>query len=140
MRAVLDIVERVEGIDPERFWSGRPAAARWRSMSDKYAKLARIARMPDDPGRKVALRDAAKRWPGSLREAELIGPERVDLRLREARHAGQVSGISRRELLARGAAAAAVAAPTPPGRKASDPTSAWNHTAPTTSAAPAERV
>ncbi len=48
-------------------------------MVDKYASLATLARLPEDR-RKPSLREAAKRWPGSLREAELIGPDRVDAR------------------------------------------------------------
>lgn len=53
----------------------------WAAMADKYGQLAALATQPEGDPRKNALRQVAARWPGALREAELIGPERVDARL-----------------------------------------------------------
>ena len=79
MSVVLDVRERVAGCEPSRFWDAAPEPDAWATMVDKYASLARLAGLAHDR-RTPALRDASARWPGSLREAELIGPERVDAR------------------------------------------------------------
>ncbi len=84
----LDIRPRVAGIDPAAYWDAAPGRAAWAAMSSKYAELAVLARLPEDE-RKPALREAASRWPGSLREAELIGPDRVD-----ARRAAATAGLA----------------------------------------------
>lgn len=60
-------------------------------MVRKYAALARLARLPEGK-RKLALRAAATRWPGSLREGELIGPTEV-----AAREAAAQAGLSEPE-------------------------------------------
>jgi len=75
----LRIGERVPGFDPAEFWQAAPGRDRWQSMIDKYAALAELARLPEEQ-RAPTLRQAASRWPGSLREAELIGPAYVDAR------------------------------------------------------------
>ena len=72
---------RVPGLDPGEFWDRPASVADWSAMADKYAALTELARLPDDPQRKPALRRAARRWPGSLREAELIGPVEVEARV-----------------------------------------------------------
>jgi len=45
-------------------------------MAEKYAALAALVALPEGPAQDAALREAARRWPGSLREAQLAGPER----------------------------------------------------------------
>ncbi len=73
------IQTRVPGFDPARFWATAPGPEAWQAMVEKYAALAELARLPEDR-RGAALRAASRRWPGSLREAELIGPTAVDER------------------------------------------------------------
>ena len=63
-------------LDPEQFWREAPGAEVWAEMLAKYAALAELAELGEHE-RQGSLRAAATRWPGSLREAELIGPERV---------------------------------------------------------------
>lgn len=43
-------------------------------MAEKYAALAAVVVLPPGPTQNAALRAAAQRWPGCLREAQLIGP------------------------------------------------------------------
>jgi hypothetical protein len=80
----LPIRARVRGIDPAEFWQAATGQAQWQAMLDKYTTLAQLAVLPEHE-RGPSLRAAASRWPGSLREAELIGPERVDQRTAAAR-------------------------------------------------------
>lgn len=75
----LPIRTRVPGFDPAEFWQAAPGRERWQAMVDKYALLGRLAALPEQQ-RGPTLREAASRWPGSLREAELIGPQRVHAR------------------------------------------------------------
>lgn len=75
----LHVRTRVPGLDPAEFWQAVVVRDAWQSMIDKYATLARLAVTPEDQ-RPPSLREAASRWPGSLREAELIGPAQVDAR------------------------------------------------------------
>jgi hypothetical protein len=84
----LAIRPRVAGFDPAEFWDAAPGREQWQSMIDKYTVLAQLAKLPEDQ-RAPVLREAASRWPGSLREGELIGPERVD-----ARAAAAVAGLA----------------------------------------------
>lgn len=87
----LRIRSRVPGFDPEAYWRAPPGRGRWEAMVAKYEVLGRLARLPEAQ-RKPSLREAASRWPGSLREAELIGPERV-----EARAAAAAAGLTEPE-------------------------------------------
>ncbi|MFO7563246.1 MAG: hypothetical protein R6X02_11435 [Enhygromyxa sp.] len=89
---ILRVRERVPGFDPAGFWQAAPGPDRWQAMIDKYATLAALARLSEDR-RAPTLREAASRWPGSLREAELIGPAQVDARASAAR-----AGLARPDL------------------------------------------
>lgn len=75
----LEIRPRVPAIEPAVFWRAAPGRAAWAAMVDKYAALATLAGLFEDQ-RKPSLREASWRWPGSLREGELIGLEQVDAR------------------------------------------------------------
>lgn len=62
----------------------------WREVFDKYEALASCARMAEGErgdDYKHSLRALSRRWPGALREGELIGPQRVAAR-RESALAG----------------------------------------------------
>lgn len=73
--------ERVQGFDPAEFWQELPPSSAWVSMLAKYEALASVGRLAAGPRGdeyRAALRDLSARWPGALREGELIGPGRVD--------------------------------------------------------------
>jgi hypothetical protein len=67
------------------YWD-RPFAAA-ASMAAKYAALLAAVAQPE-PERKLALRAAAQRWPGSLRECQLVDPQ-----LYAARGAAAARGV-----------------------------------------------
>jgi hypothetical protein len=46
------------------------------AMAEKYAALAALEALPTGPAQDAALRAAAARWPGCLRESQLAGPAR----------------------------------------------------------------
>ncbi len=83
------IRERVPGFDPREFWSAELDQDRVLAMRDKYEAQAELATTSDPATRKLRLKALARRWPGSLREAELIGPTRVGERLEQARLAAR---------------------------------------------------
>jgi hypothetical protein len=79
---------RVSGLDPSEFWQEKPDSHAWSSMLDKYEALAsagRLAAGPRGEDYRTALIELSSRWPGALREGELIGPDRVDARRSAAR-------------------------------------------------------
>jgi len=66
-------------------YAGRPLARDGcAAMAEKYAALAALVRLPAGPVQDAALRTTARRWPGSLREAQLAGPERCRERRAQA--------------------------------------------------------
>jgi hypothetical protein len=81
------MVESVVVADPTTFWGEalRPGACA--AMVAKYDALALLEAMPTGPRRDRAIRRAAARWPGSLRESQLAGPAVCGAR-REAALAG----------------------------------------------------
>jgi hypothetical protein len=87
----VDVRARVPGLDPAEFWALPLAHERVLAMRDKYEAELALARLPhDSPQQREAIRELARRWPGSLREAELIGPQRA-----EARRAAAAAGCTR---------------------------------------------
>jgi hypothetical protein len=80
--------ERVPGLDPAEFWQETPGSQVWSSMLAKYEALAhagRLAAGPREEDYRNALSELSSRWPGALREGELIGPTRVEARGAAAR-------------------------------------------------------
>lgn len=59
-------------------------------MVEKYDALAAVVALPGGAEQDAALRAAARRWPGSLREAQLAGPERC----RERRAQAEVGAVA----------------------------------------------
>lgn len=53
-------------------------------MAEKYAALAALEAMPRGERQDAALRAAAERWPGCLRESQLAGPARCRQRYEHA--------------------------------------------------------
>ena len=49
-------------------------------MTEKYLALAALEALPRGPEQDAALRRAAARWPGCLRESQLVGPTRCEER------------------------------------------------------------
>jgi len=77
----VSIVQRLAGFDPQQFWQAPAPRADWAAMADKYAALLDPAMTsPEVEVHRRALREAARRWPGALREAELVGPARLEQR------------------------------------------------------------
>ena len=60
---------------------------------EKYKRVVALERMAEEE-RRPALRAVARRWPGALREAELVSPEAMAARTEAAR--GLVAGEPRR--------------------------------------------
>jgi len=104
---LIRIRERVPGCDPERFWAAPLEHARLLDMRDKYAAQLELARTTEAE-RKPLLRALASRWPGSLREAELIGPVEVAARLERAQRGLALAEQPAREWLAQDESAAAL--------------------------------
>lgn len=65
---------------PSSFWNTVFGAQEVGSMAAKYAWLRRAVLEADGPASAAALREAARRWPGSLRECQRVSPERYRLR------------------------------------------------------------
>jgi hypothetical protein len=89
---MLMIRERVPGFDPAEFWQEPPPRSQWQAMIDKYEALAtagKLAAGARGPDYRALLVELSSRWPGGLRESELIGPERVTVR-----HAAAVAGLA----------------------------------------------
>lgn len=84
------------------------APARALEMRGKYEALIGLGFAPNDEHRKPMLRAVARRWPGSLREAELVGLERVTERLEQAGLGAELAEQSGDDWRARGRPACAV--------------------------------
>ena len=78
------------------------------AMTEKYVALAALALLSTGPTQNVALRAAARRWPGCLREAQLVGPTLCELRRVQAETAAGSEARPRAQWLAGEAAAVAV--------------------------------
>ncbi len=70
------------------------------AMAEKYQALAALVALPAGPEQNAALRAAAGRWPGCLREAQLVGPQRCAERLAQAEAAGKTEARPRATWLA----------------------------------------
>jgi hypothetical protein len=84
----LPICQRVPGFDPAVFWQESPGLPAWSAMHAKYEALVRAAQLAAGPrgdDYRAALTELSSRWPGGLREGELIGPEHVERRRAAAR-------------------------------------------------------
>lgn len=67
-----------------RYWDRPLDRATCTAMAAKYRALAAVEAMPAGPAQDQALRAAAERWPGCLRESQLAGPDRCRERLAQA--------------------------------------------------------
>jgi len=73
-------------------WAGRVLVADdCAAMTEKYLALAALEALPRGPEQDAAIRGAAARWPGSLRESQLAGPDRCRQR-RAWAEAGRIGG------------------------------------------------
>lgn len=66
------------------YWQRPLARVVCGSMAEKYAALAALEAMPGGEPQDAALRAAAERWPGCLRESQLAGPARCRERQAQA--------------------------------------------------------
>lgn len=77
------------------FWEAPHAPDLCGWMSAKYAALVELESMAEGPSQKRALRDVSTRWPGALREAELVAPARIRERLAASREMERSGAMSR---------------------------------------------
>ncbi len=61
--------------DPTTYWGTILTPGLCATMVDKYDALAELEAMEEGEAQVRRIRRAAKRWPGSLRESQLAGPE-----------------------------------------------------------------
>jgi hypothetical protein len=73
-----------------RYWDRPLDRATCTAMAAKYAALAALEALPGGPAQDAAIRAAAESWPGCLRESQLAGPARCQLR-REQASAGRIA-------------------------------------------------
>lgn len=71
--------------DPASFWAQTLTPGDCVSLAAKYRALAALEAEAPGPARDRAIRQAARRWPGSLRESQLAGPAVCARRLRALR-------------------------------------------------------
>lgn len=74
------------------YWLRPLPQATCEAMAEKYAALARLEALPNGAEQDAAIRAAAERWPGCLRESQLAGPARC-----RERHAQATVGRERPE-------------------------------------------
>lgn len=89
----------------DSFWNGVFPALDARAMADKYAFLRRAVLEAGGPAAPSALREAARRWPGSLRECQRVEPGRYRAREGWARRGASSPERARAAWLADGQAA-----------------------------------
>ena len=65
--------------DTEAFWGTRVDAQRRTEAVDKYTQVVKLPTIPEAE-RRSSLREVAARWPGALREAELVSPADMEAR------------------------------------------------------------
>lgn len=97
---------RDRGPSPEQFWRAPLSLEACRAMLAKYEALAELEAQDPGPLQDRLLRAASRRWPGCLRESQLVGPERCAARregVRLALASGETS--ARASWRARGLAA-----------------------------------
>src|SRR5690606_26350384 len=75
------------------------------AMVEKYAALAALEALAGGPEQDAALRAAAGRWPGCLRESQLAGPGRCEQRRAQAAEAAAGPELPRAVWRERGATA-----------------------------------
>lgn len=89
----------------EGFWNAVFTAREASAMAEKYAWLRREVLEAKGPASPVALREAARRWPGCLRECQRVAPERYRAREQWAREGAATGDRARAAWLAEGRAA-----------------------------------
>ena len=65
--------------DPSSYWAQPVTALDVEQSREKYEALRELVETPDD-ARRDRLRAISERWPGALRESELVHPEEMALR------------------------------------------------------------
>lgn len=87
-------------------WAARPLGqGDCAAMREKYLALAALEALPRGPEQDDALRRAAARWPGCLRESQLAGPDRCRERRVQAEAGSAGDERPRAAWLAEGAGA-----------------------------------
>ncbi len=89
----------------EGFWNAVFTARDAGAMAEKHAWLRRAVLEADGPISSSALQEAARRWPGSLRECQRVAPERYRAREQWALYGAATHDRARAAWLAEGHAA-----------------------------------
>lgn len=89
----------------EGFWNAVFSATDAGAMAEKYAWLRLAVLDADGAASTSALREAARRWPGCLRECQRVAPERYRAREQWARQGAMTHERARAAWLAEGHAA-----------------------------------
>lgn len=89
----------------EGFWNAVFTARDAGAMAEKHAWLRLEVLDADGPASRSALREAARRWPGSLRECQRVAPERYRAREQWALQGAAMHDRARAAWLAEGHAA-----------------------------------
>ena len=88
--------------DPASYWAEPFDPAACADAADRYAVLGELVRWPEGPLRTRGLRDAAMRWPGSLRECQIVVPSIFVARGARARLGARSPALSRARWRAEG--------------------------------------
>ena len=91
--------------DPTAYWAEPFDPSACADVADKYAVLGELVRWPEGALRTRGLRDAASRWPGSLRECQIVVPAIYVGRGARARLGARSPALSRGRWRAEGFAA-----------------------------------
>lgn len=67
------------------FWAESAPPGDFAEQVRKYQAIQALIALPEGEAQKKALRDAARRYPGSLREGQLLEPARIGVRASAAR-------------------------------------------------------
>lgn len=89
----------------ESFWNAVFTARDASAMAEKYGWLRQAVLEAEGPVSAAALREAARRWPGCLRECQRVAPERYRAREQWAREGAATEDRARAAWLAEGQAA-----------------------------------
>jgi len=82
--------------DPTTYWDAALTPGLCATMVDKYDSLAELEAMAPGDVQVQKIRRAAGRWPGSLRESQLVGPAVCAERRRAAQRGASAPARSRR--------------------------------------------
>lgn len=88
-------MNRSQEAESSGFWDGVVPPSAFAAHVEKYRAIDALLALPAGEAQRRALRDTARRFPGSLREAQLVEPSRLRRRAASAIRASQEPGRPR---------------------------------------------